>query len=457
MCPFSNNITQKRIDDENRANHDRAKLNGSTGDHNALDNAIREANNTPGLTVNRDGDYETTKNSDDYTGIGAWQNDTKGLYNRETDAINAAIAKQKQNNAEYDRKESDYQQKLKAYNDAQRDYQNKLAAWRNAHKSLPNANGVSSSEIMQELTLGREPDAVISSPGKTPYTVGGSRNHDLGIDSKTGVGLTSDGTVTYTNLHNSYYYDQNGNKLGISKIVAHFSNFEANPHGDASDMNVQIYSDPTDGFWYHNINAVTVEYQYYDQNGKLISFSPNTAFLAAGSLNSNIKMIQNGRREGVEVLNGQAIALLGSAIAKSGDYLYASPNYDDLDERTVHDDGSTTLNGMNWDNTGKYKYFGSGLIGLSGNSAKIKFVTYRQGNNNEGTWATVSTVIPTTPGPNYTGPKHPTAPTRETSTISYHYNKLNVNSIPDKFTTVHYHYDVFRFSVKARTLPYISL
>ena len=94
-------ITQKQINDENRANHDRAKLNGSTGDHSALDSAINQANSTPGLTVNRDGDYQTTKNSDDYTGIGAWQEDTKGLYSRETDAINAAIAQQRQNNREY--------------------------------------------------------------------------------------------------------------------------------------------------------------------------------------------------------------------------------------------------------------------------------------------------------------------------------------------------------------------
>ncbi len=67
-----------------------------------MDNAINQANNTPGLTVNRDADYQTTKNSDDYSGINFWQDDTKGLYSRETDAIKAAIAKQRQNNREYD-------------------------------------------------------------------------------------------------------------------------------------------------------------------------------------------------------------------------------------------------------------------------------------------------------------------------------------------------------------------
>lgn len=286
---------------------------------------------------------------------------------------------------------------------------------------------MASSEVQQELTLGREPDAIISSPGKTPYAIqyngGQGGNASLGIDSKTGIGLTSDGTVTYTNLHNSYYYDANGNKLSISKIVAHFSDFQANPSGDQSDLNVQVYSDPTDGFWYHNINSVTVEYEYYDQNGNRIDFSPNTAYLAVGSLNSNIKLAADARREGVEVLNGQAIALLGSAIGKSGNYLYATPNYDDLDNRTVHDDGSSTVaDSNNWDNTGKYKYFGSGLIGLSGNSAKIRFLTYRQGENNSATWAIVSTVIPSTPGPTPPSIEKPSAPIRKTTSTHYHYD-----------------------------------
>ena len=346
------------------------------------------------------------------------------------------MAHNKQLNDDYQNKLNEYNQDKATYDKAWQKYQNNLANWRNSHKSLPNANGVAASQIQQELTLGREPDAVISSPGKTPYAIQAAGNTQLGIDSKTGVGLGGDGTVTYTNLHNSYYYDQNGNKVGISKIVAHFSNFQANPNGNAKDMNVQVYSDPTDGFWYHNINSVTVNYKYYDQNGNQITFSPNTAYLAAGSLNSNIKLYKDGRREGVEVLHGQAIALLGSAIVKSGNYLYASPEYDDLDNRIVHDDGFTTTGPMNWDTTGKYKYFGSGLIGLTGNDVTLRFITYRQGNNNEDTWAIVSTIIPSTPGPSYNGPKPPIPPTKpDTSTP-------NPPTPPEQKTSeAHYHYN----------------
>lgn len=34
-----------------------------------------------------------------------------------------------------------------------------------------------------------------------------------------------------------------------------------------------------------------------------------------------------------------------------------------------------------------------------------------------------------------------TIPTRKATSVSYHYNKLNVNGVPDKSTAVHYHYN----------------
>ena len=91
-------------------------------------------------------------------------------------------------------------------------------------------------------------------------------------------------------LHNSTYDGQT-----ISKIVATYSNAKVYPY--ASNVGVDsvwpscsqlvVYSDPTDGLWYTQIDHVTVNYQFYNSDGQLINFNNNNAWLTIASLNNH--------------------------------------------------------------------------------------------------------------------------------------------------------------------------
>lgn len=417
---------QKQNNDENQANHDRAKLNGSTGDHGALDNTINQANSTPGLTVNRDGDYETTKNSDDYTGIGAWQDDTKGLYSRETDAINRAIAQQKQYNNEY-------QSELNRLNEGAK------------------AQIITTDSVSQAFKLGNEPNA------KSEVTVLNNHihytKHDLNTDLIARYDFKSDINpyttglggnlfqITFTNLQNSTY---KGSK--ISKIVETVS--DSTPTGNTitaagnpvdtngtSDEFFTFWGNPVDGDWHST--DITVSYQYYDANGNLINFAgTNDAWLSIGSLNYDQGPAdrKSGVSEGVKAISGTTIKqLAGSSV-------------------TVHNDGwaycdwdnynGSGLNDGSWDSPNSSNaYYGAVVFQLNGTSASIRQGIRPWGGANiandslyhnrrlNDSWTVAATTLPQT------------KLQRKTSTVSYHYNKLNVNNIPDKTTAVHYHYN----------------
>ena len=386
-------------------------FNGSKGDTSQLDAKVQEAQSVSGLTVVHDQDQTTVKKASDTQGIQEAVNNATQSNNDQAQSIQNAIDTQKRNNQEYDQQEADYQ--------------HNLTEWRNSHRKIPNPDGVAASDIKQSLTLNREPDAVVSAPGLIPYTIGytgdNNGNSALGVDSKTGISFSKDTTVTFTNLKNSFYYDQQGNKINISKITAKFYDIQANPNKGSVD--IDVYSDPTDGFWYRGVDRVKVDYQFFDSNGNVINFDPNTAYLAFGSLNSGYYG-DHGRTEGVNILNGEAVALLGSGITKHGNYLYADDSLrGKLDYVHVNDDGSYSVgdfNDQNWDHQNQYRYFGTGLDNLSGKIVSVEYVTTRDlgGTDTTDTWATMSTVIPSTPGPQ--------KPVRKTSEAHYRYNQVNV-------------------------------
>ena len=88
------------------------KYNGSKGDSSALDAAVKEAQNTPGLTVTQDQTKTTSLKANDKSGIANWESNTAADYSSQVDAINKAIAAQKQENAEYEQKLSEYNQQV---------------------------------------------------------------------------------------------------------------------------------------------------------------------------------------------------------------------------------------------------------------------------------------------------------------------------------------------------------
>ena len=213
--------------------------------------------------------------------------------------------------------------------------------------------------------------------------------------------------VEYSNLHNSNYIDSLGQKHQIAKIVRSFSNSSLVSVSPTDTLHrLVVFSNPFDGFWYNNLNGVTITDQYFDQNGKQIIIDPSTAYIAVTSLNNS----GNGAHvEKATSLSGTtAYALLGSSISNHNGSLYS--------------DNDNTTRDSSWDRVDSPNtYYGSGLLSLSGSNFSVRFSCLRNGSDhNASVWATTSTIIPQTPGPQYTGPKKP-AP---------------------KSTPVHYHYDV---------------
>lgn len=312
------------------------------------------------------------------------------------------------------------------------DYQQKLAAWK-ASSGVQNPDGISSSEVTQALTLGREPQAkvTVSNLAGTKGNIDTSKEYNTdSISYEYRFNGSIPGTAlvaTYTNLHNSYYYDDNGNKHLISKIVRTFSNLTKQPWVSSWNWNsspenngnplIWIYDDPADGFWYYFSSGVTVTDQYYDEQGNPISFG-NNAWLAISSLNNenrdkNGNPLNNTHVERVEALLGaKAFSLRGSSVSNHDGILYADTN-------NTHGSG---LNNGEWDTRNSPNiYYGSGLMKLSGNSVSLRFSTTFNGFDGRDTWqvwAITSTIIPSTPGPN--------KPTQKTSSINYHYDTKSV-------------------------------
>ena len=411
-----------------------ADYNGYKGDTSKLDATVQKAQNTEGLTVVKDADQvqAPVKASDDQA-----INNMKDKIQKDTDgqipSLENAIATQKQNNDAWAKAWAKYEQELAEYRKG---------------KGISNPNGISTGEIVQALTLGREPQAKVSISQLNGKTGKVDPTHQLNTDSasyeyylnpdNTGVALVA----TYTGLKNSYYYDSDGNKHNIAKIVRTFSNvtkqnwvhswdWEKNPENNANPY-IWLYDDPTDGFWYYYASGITVTDQFFDENGNPINLN-NDAWLAVTSLNNegaNNKVPANDADvEQVTALSGgEAYALLGSSVTNHNGTLYANSN---------NTNGTGHNNGDWWDHKGDNEYYGSGLIKLSGNSVSLRFSTHYDpsftGATSYNVWATTTTIIPETLGPRKPEPKY--------TTINYHYDTMTVKqpTLPESTVNPQYH------------------
>lgn len=106
--------TQKRNNQVNDENRQRAALNGTQGDHTKLDQLVNQAKNIAGLTVKQDDTWQEHKNADDANGISAWLNWNKNDYANQVAVLEAKIKEQQQKNATYDQAYSQFQQQVKA-------------------------------------------------------------------------------------------------------------------------------------------------------------------------------------------------------------------------------------------------------------------------------------------------------------------------------------------------------
>ena len=443
----------------NQADQAQKKINadnshiGSEGDHSALDSAVASAKQA-GVNVVQDSDQNvgSDKNASQWQDV---NNQINSDYQNEVNEINNQVKQYQSEMNQYNQQEQAYQKAMDQYNAALADYNKKEQAYQNALNGLNQkgvaATGVDVSQIQQKLQIGKEPNATMkilsTGAGVTAKSQSGhdAYNNPGGLDSQSETTFRwnnkdYNGTIAqveYDNLHNSTYDGQT-----ISKIVATYSNAKVYPY--ASNVGVDsvwpscsqllVYSDPTDGFWYTQIDHVTVNYQFYNSDGQLINFNNNNAWLTIASLNNH----DGGTVEKATLDSaGQVDQIKGSSVTVHGKTLYSNEPNSGIPNDPGCDD---------WDITGgPQEYYGAGLFDVSGTNIEITYNTDDNTTMNsipsEGanTWVTLQTTIPTVPN-KPVKPVKPTAPTKPSvPTVHYHYDKMAMQK--EKAAAVSYHYD----------------
>lgn len=399
------------------AQHDKDNYinnNGSMGDHSALDQAVQQAQNVPGLTVVKDNNQaQGPVDATDDNAINQAKSNIQSDYAGQISSINNAIATQKQNNE---------------------DYQKAVANWKANVKYNP--DGLDGTTTQNLLNLASEPDAKLS----LNYLKANS-----GVQEVKGATLIKySGAQTgdflqavYTNLHNSFF----GNRK-IAKIVRIFSNLtrENNPTSTwfansktnnfmGNSTGIQVNDNPTSGAERFNSDSVTVSDTYYDADGNVID--PTGGFFVISSLNNNVGR-DFASRESVKGSGVTPMAVIGSSITVHGDSLYS--DFDNTDGK-VNADGSYTKDpgtnptSNNWDKTDSpYFYFGSGVMKINNSKPSLTFYSVPESNNSaHAMWFTISTVMPQVPIQ------------KKTTKTNYHYDVMNVtpNSTP-RYANYHY-------------------
>ena len=269
--------------------------------------------------------------------------------------------------------------------------------------------------------------------------------------------------LEYTGFQNSKY----GN-VDIEKILVSFSGWKPNYERDKYDPSGIYFNNKlTDGFWYVHSDGVTVDITLYDKKDNPIDLKDGTAYITAGSLNSE----GTGSKyiEKAEIINdkehneygGSGLALPESTVKVhegagiyGGDVLYSEKNnevlviYGDVNDKTIRKQTQAAINAwgdtetnraiinkyINWDNSNDNKkaIFGAGLFKVHGKKIKIRFST-----GIGSAWATYSTSIPKMT----LDAVHPgKAPERPTLKIEVEKKQIVLN----KNSSVHIHYvDVY--------------
>lgn len=245
-------------------------------------------------------------------------------------------------------------------------------------------------------------------------------------------------SVLYQGLVNSYYTDANGNQQRIYGMKRTFTVEEISAARD--DATLEIYADPTGGFWYNGISKVKMTQSFLDQNGNPINLADKTAYYTVSSLNNhNVDDPNATQYPGIAHVekvsggpNATAVTLLGSSVSLNDGYLYSvkgnmmatvaqwakalhdTPDnvikeYQRLTGKTDSLTSDSYINYDVWDNKqSKYFYYGAGLFSLSGNEQTITFESDSDTDADSSahnpnvtgvTWATINTYIPDTPTP----------------------------------------------------------
>ena len=356
---------------------------------------------------------------------------------------------------DYNKKKAEYIEELKKY-------------------GLWDENDVDIDKVSQDLILDPNESSKVTVVYKGDNVTVGTGNKTIGTNPDTRVVLDQFYKINketlgeflrleYTGFQNSKY----GN-VDIEKILVSFSGWKPNYERDKYDPSGIYFNNKlTDGFWYVHSDGVTVDITLYDKEGNPIDLKDGTAYITAGSLNSE----GTGSKyiEKAEIINdkehneygGSGLALPESTVKVhegagiyGGDVLYSEKNnevlviYGDVNDKTIRKQTQAAINAwgdtetnraiinkyINWDNSNDNKkaIFGAGLFKVHGKKIKIRFST-----GIGAAWATYSTSIPKMT----LDAVHPgKAPERPTLKIEVEKKQIVLN----KNSSVHIHYvDVY--------------
>lgn len=388
---------------------------------------------------------------------------------KQLDKINKALEQYRTELEKYNKESVEYEIKLAEYNQKKADYIEELKKY-----GLWDENNVDIDKVSQDLILDPNESSKVTVVYKGDNVTVGTGNKTIGTNPDTRVVLDRFYKIDeetlgeflrleYTGFQNSKY----GN-VDIEKILVSFSGWKPNYERDTYDPSGIYFNNKlTDGFWYVHSDGVTVDITLYDKEGNLIDLKDGTAYITAGSLNSE----GTGSKyiEKAEIINdkehneygGSGLALPESTVKVhegagiyGGDVLYSEKNnevlviYGDVNDYTIRKQTQAAINAwgdtgtnraiinkyINWDNSNdnKKEIFGAGLFKVHGNKIKIRFST-----GIGSAWATYSTSIPKMT----LDAVHPgKAPERSTLKIEVEKKQIVLN----KNSSVHIHYvDVY--------------
>ena len=388
---------------------------------------------------------------------------------KQLDKINKALEQYRTELEKYNKESADYEIKLAEYNQKKADYIEELKKY-----GLWDENDVDIDKVSQDLILDPNESSKVTVVYKGDNVTVGTGNKTIGTNPNTQVVLDQFYKINketlgeflrleYTGFQNSKY----GN-VDIEKILVSFSGWKPNYERDKYDPSGIYFNNKlTDGFWYVHSDGVTVDITLYDKEGNPIDLKDGTAYITAGSLNSE----GTGSKyiEKAEIINdkehneygGSGLALPESTVKVhegagiyGGDVLYSEKNnevlviYGDVNDKTIRKQTQAAINAwgdtetnraiinkyINWDNSNDNKkaIFGAGLFKVHGKKIKIRFST-----DTGSAWATYSTSIPKMT----LDAVHPgKAPERPTLKIEVEKKQILLN----KNSSVHIHYvDVY--------------
>ena len=392
----------RQVAEYNQQKDNQSKYNGARGDTTKLDDAVKEAQNTPGITVIQDKDQASTVSPTNES-VKAFNEHATFNNNEQAKAIQDAIATQKQ----------------------------KVQVWKN--QQFNNKDGILGNDIHQYFFLNAEPNAKMSVKQLVPSS--GITGNDGNIFWYEPTVNTSGDLLEaiYTNLNNSFFVDSEGNTHKIAKIVRKFSALSKAVNkdsiwfmkhvvveqwknnqswsDDASLLDINI--DPSVGAQYFNSNSVTVQDTYYDIDGNQID--PTGGFYVISSLN------HNNSGNDIENVSGTGVIakpIVGSTVSVQSDGSLMASNSNDVIP------GGATGTSKDWDEAGGLNfYYGAGLMEIKSSSPTLTFKNVADGSNsNNSFWFTINTQVPY-------------APIR--SEVHYHYNTAAVQAPSHADATYH--------------------